>query len=108
MPHALNGRTTQALFHWLDIINGQDPCHPSATAFCTMLHRLTKGCAVCGWVIQRRDYFEIRTASQWQNKVARTKPRVATAIAKDPTRACTKALNRVSEMWSRDCISDMI
>jgi hypothetical protein len=73
-----------------------------------MLHGLTKRRAVCGWVIQRRHYFEIRPASQWQNKVARTKPRVATAIAKDPTRARTKALNLVSEMRSRDRIRDMI
>jgi hypothetical protein len=108
MTHTVNGRTTQALFHWLNIINGQDPGHPSATALCTMLHGLTKRCSVCCWVIQRRDYFEIRPAGQWQNKVASTKTRVATTVAKDPTRACTKALNLVSEMRSRDRIRDMI
>lgn len=107
-PMTLDGRSAKPSLYRRDFLNGEDPAQPTATIFCSAMHSLAEGSLLCGGVVERAHYFDVRTAGKGQDEVAGTETWVATTIDERGTQIRTDALNDVGNFISATGIRDVV
>ena len=107
-PVSIHGGATESSLDRRDVVDSDDPGHPSAAVLGTSLDRLAEQRLVRGGVIEGGDDLDVGAFLEREDEVAGAKPRVTTAVDERAPQLLAEPLHRVNKLVAVHGVGDVV